>query len=102
MESVVFGAGVATAGWASALLARPAFLQTGAAWRSRGVASGLFVLGANRAAGTSHLLDWAGRLHTRERLLALRSGEPQMAGPAKAGFGGRIGREPAQFARGIA
>ncbi len=44
-------------GGAGALLARPAFLQACAAWRSGGMAPGLFVLDAHDAAGSSDVLD---------------------------------------------
>ena len=50
--------------WRSgALLARPAFLQTGTAWRCGGLAPGLFVLDKNEASGAPHLLDWLGRFN---------------------------------------
>src|SRR4029077_14891994 len=94
VEPGVSGASVATAGRSGAILARPAFLQAGAARRSGGVAPGLFVLDTHDAAGSSDLLDRAGRFHARERLSELRAGKPQVAGLAETGADGGNGRNP--------
>ena len=91
-------AGIAIARGPGAILARPAFLQACAARRSGGVASGLFLLDAYDAAGSSDVLDWAGRFHSRERLLELCAGKPQMAGLAEARIDGGDGRNPQQLA----
>ncbi len=66
------------------------------------MAPGLFVLDENDAARASHVLDWAGRFHARKRLFALRTREPQVAGPPETGFGGWAGRKPEQLAQGAA
>src|SRR3989449_5911890 len=79
LEPRVSGASIPVIGRSGALLARPAFLQTSAAWRRGGLASGLFVLDKDHASGASHLLDWPGRFNPRKRLLELHSRKPQMA-----------------------
>ena len=63
VESGVSGGGVATAGRAGAILARPAFLQAGASRRRGGMAPGLLVLDADAADGAPDLLDRARRQH---------------------------------------
>src|SRR6266513_4400733 len=60
LEPRVPGACITVARRSSALLARPALLQTGAPWRRGGLAPGLFVLDENDAFGPPHLLDWLG------------------------------------------
>src|SRR5271165_1886817 len=96
VEPGISRAGVATARWPGALLARPAFLQARAARGSGGVASGLFVLDENDTLGSPNLLDRAGRFHDRERLPELCAGKPQVAGLAETGSNWRDGRNPQQ------
>src|SRR5713226_3947642 len=76
LEPRVSGASVAVVGRSGALLARPAFLQTGATRRRGGLAPRLFLLDKDHAIGASHLLDWLGRFNSRKRLLELRSWKP--------------------------
>src|SRR6267143_1068165 len=99
LEPRFFGAGMAVIGRSSALLARPAFLQTGAAWRCGGLAPGLFVLDKNHAFGPSHLLDWLGRFNPEKRLLELHSRKPQMARLAQTRSDRGNGRHPRNSSR---
>ena len=61
---------------AGPLLARPGLLQAAPPPRGGDLAPGLFVLDAGHPGRTRHLLDRPGRRHPRERLPALRAGQP--------------------------
>jgi hypothetical protein len=67
----------------------PALLQVGASRRRGGMAPGLFVLDADAADGAPDVLDGAGREHTRQWLLVLRSPEPQVKPASDYGASGR-------------
>src|SRR6266480_196239 len=99
LEPRVPSAGIPVVGRSGALLARPAFLQTGTAWRRGGLAPGLFLLDKNHAFGPSHLLDWLGRFNPGKRLLELHSRKPQMARLAQTCFDRGNGWPPRHSAR---
>ena len=62
--------------------------------RRRRMAPGLFVLDAHRTDRSPNVLDRTGRQHSRQRLLALHSGQPSLESAPDHRTRGRHGRDP--------